>query len=473
MLGGRGRRAPIAFDITPALALSTRECQLWRYVLACPASTSRATAGNDAAFPTGQAERNLALQLIRPAACDPQALRTSVLTVTPAHNARILLSPHVFQSKLVITRPPQGAEITPTPTARSTIRPLPLTMRVAPATGFQRLATSQHEPGIDDTLDSIALVFPGQGSQSPGMGKLVHEHSQAARDTFEEASDYTGIDLARVCFEADADALSDTLNTQPAVLTTSVAFLRAMREKLAAVGETVRPRLLGGHSLGLFSAAVASEALSFRDGLLVILERARLMGSFNDDRPVGMASVIGLDADAVRHICDAATRSPEERVDVANYNLDNQTVISGDESALERAMEGARELQAKVIRLKVKVSSHTPLHAEQAGQFAELMREVPMRDPGIPIVSNITSKLLRTAEEVRGEFEAQLCSPVHWSDNVKRMAGNGVDTFVEVGPGHVLARMVKRVSDNLTAVSLDDAREEPIPISVLPPKHRG
>lgn len=332
------------------------------------------------------------------------------------------------------------------------------------------MTPSRIDPDVDGVLDPVALVFPGQGSQSPGMGKLLHEHSQAARDTFEEASDYSGIDLVRVCFEADVEDLADTVNTQPAVLTTSVAFLRAMREKLASVGESVRPRLLGGHSLGLFSAAVASEALSFRDGLFVILERARLMGSFNDDRPVGMASVIGLDQNAVRQICNDATRSPDDRVDVANYNLDNQTVISGDVSALERAMERARELQAKVIRLKVKVSSHTPLHAQQAEEFAQIIREVPLLDPATPIVSNISSRLLSTAEDVRAEFEAQLRSPVHWSENVKRMAGEGVDTFVEVGPGHVLARMVKRISDNLTAVSLDDAREEPIPISVLPPK---
>jgi [acyl-carrier-protein] S-malonyltransferase len=323
--------------------------------------------------------------------------------------------------------------------------------------------------GTED--DPVALVFPGQGSQSPGMGHLLWEHSQAARDTYEEASDYTGINLTKVCFEADADELSDTLNTQPAVLTTSVAFLRAMREKLTSVGESVRPHLLGGHSLGMFSAAVASEALSFRDAVFVILERARLMGSFNDDRPVGMASVIGLDEDTIRQICDDATRSVADRVDVANYNLDTQTVISGDVTALERAMERARELQAKVIRLKVKVSSHTPLHAEQAEAFAELIREVPLIDPATPIVSNITSRLLQTAAEVRAEFEAQLRSPVRWSDNVKRMSAEGVDTFVEVGPGHVLARMVKRVQDGLIAVSLDDAREEPIPISVLPPKH--
>jgi [acyl-carrier-protein] S-malonyltransferase len=320
--------------------------------------------------------------------------------------------------------------------------------------------------------DPIALVFPGQGSQAPGMGRLLVEHSEAARRTFAEASDYTGIDIAHVCFEGADEELADTTNTQPAVLTTSVAFLRAMREKLTSVGESVRPRVFGGHSLGLFSAAVASEALSFRDSLLVILERARLMGSFNTERPVGMASIIGLDEHTVRQICEDATASPADRVDVANLNLDTQTVISGDVSALERAMERARALQAKVIRLKVKVSSHTALHAEQAEEFAHFIREVPLRDPSVPIVSNITSRLLQTAEDVRAEFEAQLRSPVRWSDNVKRMAGEGVDTFVEVGPGHVLARMVKRVSDSLTAVSLDDAREDPIPISVLPPKRR-
>ena len=177
--------------------------------------------------------------------------------------------------------------------------------------------------GTED--DPVALVFPGQGSQSPGMGHLLWEHSQAARDTYEEASDYTGINLTKVCFEADADELSDTLNTQPAVLTTSVAFLRAMREKLTSVGESVRPHLLGGHSLGMFSAAVASEALSFRDAVFVILERARLMGSFNDDRPVGMASVIGLDEDTIRQILrrrHALGRRPRRRRELQPRHAD-------------------------------------------------------------------------------------------------------------------------------------------------------
>ncbi len=322
----------------------------------------------------------------------------------------------------------------------------------------------------EPNTDPVALIFPGQGSQAPGMGKLVYQKSEAARRTFEEASDITHLDVAKICFDSDADDLAETTYTQPAVLTTSVAIVAAMREKLAEVGRQVRPRLFGGHSLGLFSAAVASEALEFRDALFVVLERSRLMSSFNADRPVGMASIIGLDSDTVRQICEDATRSSADRVDVANHNLDNQTVISGDVSALERAMESARSLQAKVIRLKVKVSSHTPLHTAQAAEFAEIIREVPLRDPSRAIVSNQTSELLATAAAVRKEFEEQLRSPVYWAENVKQMAAHGVDTFIEVGPGHVLARMVKRVSDSLTAVSLDDAEVDPIPISVLPPR---
>ena len=321
--------------------------------------------------------------------------------------------------------------------------------------------SSQHDP--------VAIVFPGQGSQSPGMGRLVHQHSAEARLAFEEASDVTGIDVARVCFEGDADDLAETRLTQPAVLTTSTAIFRGMREKLSDVRRSIRPRLFGGHSLGLFGAAVASEALTFRDALLVVLERSRLMSTFNEGRPVGMASIIGLDGELVQEICEGATRSPADRVDVANHNLQTQTVISGDVSALERAMEHARELQGRVIRLKVKVSSHTPLHNEQAEEFAAIIKAVPISDPVRPIVSNRSSQLLRTAAELREEFSEQLRAPVFWEGNVREMTNQGVQTFVEVGPGHVLSRMVRRISNRVVAVSLDDAEVEPIPISVLPP----
>ncbi len=319
--------------------------------------------------------------------------------------------------------------------------------------------------------DPIAIVFPGQGSQAPGMGKLVFEHSEAARATFEEASTVLGMDVAKLCFDSTEDDLATTHNTQPAVLTTSVAIFRAMREKLSEVGVTLSPRLFGGHSQGLFSSAVATSALSFKDGLLLMIERGRLMGEFNVRRPVGMAAIIGLTADRVGELCSQATEGDHSRVDVANLNDETQIVISGDVSALERAMELAKSLQGKAIRLKLKVTSHTPLSNDQATEFATIMRDVPFEAPERPIVSNITADLLRTAAEVRAEFDAQLRSPVLWAENVKRMTREGVELLIEVGPGHVLAGMAKRISKELTVVSLDDAKEPPVPISVLPAKY--
>ena len=179
--------------------------------------------------------------------------------------------------------------------------------------------------------------------------------------------------------------------------------------------------------------------------LFIMVERGRLMGSFNAERPVGMAAIIGLAPGVVREICERATAGSHDRVDVANHNEETQTVISGDVSALERAMEMAKSVQGKAIRLRLKVSSHTPLHEGQAQEFAEIIREIPIVTPERPIVSNITSDLLRTAAEVRAEFEAQLKSPVLWTENVRRMAREGVDTLVEVGPGHALARMAKQI----------------------------
>ena len=319
--------------------------------------------------------------------------------------------------------------------------------------------------------DPIAIVFPGQGSQAPGMGKLVFEHSEVARATFDEASSVLGMDVAKLCFDSTEDDLATTHNTQPAVLTTSVAIFRAMREKLNEVGGTISPRLFGGHSQGLFSAAVAASALSFKDGLLLMIERGRLMGEFNARRPVGMAAIIGLTADRVREVCTKASEGDHSRVDVANLNDETQIVISGDVSALERAMELAKSLQGKAIRLKLKVTSHTPLSNDQSAEFATIMRDVPFEAPERPIVSNITADLLRTAADVRAEFEAQLRSPVLWAENVKRMTREGVDLLIEVGPGHVLAGMAKRISKELTVVSLDDAKEQPIPISVLPTEY--
>ena len=285
-----------------------------------------------------------------------------------------------------------------------------------------------------------AMVFPGQGAQSSGMGRRVFEHSPAARETYAEASDYLGFDIAKICFEATEEDLASTENTQPAVLTTSFAMYRAAR---------------------------ASGSLSFRDSLNLILERARLMGGFSEARPVGMAAIIGLNYEKVKEICEQATAGPDCRVDVANHNEELQTVISGDSTAIEGAMGIAKSFRAKAIRLKLKVSSHTPLHEQQSDEFAAVVRKIKFQNPESPVVSNIGSHLMKTGVEIQSEFENQLKSPVLWADNVRRMVSEGVEMFVEAGPGHALTRMIRRINESSIAVSLDDARDPPIPISAL------
>ena len=312
-----------------------------------------------------------------------------------------------------------------------------------------------------------AMVFPGQGAQSSGMGRRVFEHSPAARETYAEASDYLGFDIAKICFEATEEDLASTENTQPAVLTTSFAMYRAAREKFVEFDIGFSPKLFGGHSMGMFSAAVASGSLSFRDSLNLILERARLMGGFSEARPVGMAAIIGLNYEKVKEICEQATVGPDCRVDVANHNEELQTVISGDSTAIEGAMGIAKSFRAKAIRLKLKVSSHTPLHEQQSNEFAAVVRKIKFQNPESPVVSNIGSHLMKTGVEIQSEFENQLKSPVLWADNVRRMVSEGVEMFVEAGPGHALTRMIRRINESSIAVSLDDARDPPIPISAL------
>ncbi len=313
----------------------------------------------------------------------------------------------------------------------------------------------------------VAMVFPGQGAQSSGMGRRIFENSHAARETYAEASDYLGLDIARICFESTEEDLASTENTQPAVLTTSFATYRAAREKFEELDIGFSPRLFGGHSMGMFSAAVASGSLSFKDSLSLILERARLMGGFNEARPVGMAAIIGLNYEKVKEICDQATVGPDCRVDVANHNEDLQMVISGDSTAIEQAMGIAKSVRAKAIRLKLKVSSHTPLHEQQSDEFAAIVRKINFENPVSPVVSNIGSHLMKTGVEIQSEFENQLKSPVLWADNVRRMVSEGVQMFVEAGPGHALTRMIRRINENTIAVSLDDADDPPVPISAL------
>lgn len=318
-------------------------------------------------------------------------------------------------------------------------------------------ATAQAPADAPDgqARSGLALLFPGQGSQHAGMGKRIAEISEAARQIFAQADEALGFRISRLCFEGSEEELEDTVNTQPAILATSLAYLAYLRERLQEMGRRLRPSLVAGHSLGQFSAAVAADALDFSDGLRLVLERGRIMAEWARNRPGGLATVLGLNDRVVRQVCREA--SPEGKVGVAVLNGPGQTVISGEVGALQRAMALARERGGRVLRLPISVPGHTPLMRDAARELSRFIASLPFRDPNPPLVSNISAKLLTTAEEVRDELSNQICAAVQWARCVMAMTNQGAGAFVEVGPGQALSKLVRRIRSDAQVLGTEDA----------------
>ncbi len=301
----------------------------------------------------------------------------------------------------------------------------------------------------------LALLFPGQGSQRAGMAARLLEISRAARAVFEEADRELDFSLSRLCVEADSDELADTENTQPALLTTSIAYFEHLRERLREARSRLMPSLFAGHSLGQFSAAVASESLPLSEGLRLVRERGRIMKTWAEHRPGGLATIFGLDRDVLQKICDDASTGGD--VGIAVHNAPGQYVISGDIAPLTRAMNRATSLGAKARRLPISVPGHTPVMQDAAREMERVLRQTTFRDPNAPIVSNISGNLLTTAEEVRNELAGQICAAVEWVHCMGEMMNQGVATFVEVGPGRALSNIAGRFGDNLRFLTIEEA----------------
>jgi [acyl-carrier-protein] S-malonyltransferase len=302
---------------------------------------------------------------------------------------------------------------------------------------------------------NVAFIFPGQGTQYVGMGRALYEASQAAQRIFHQADEALGFPLSRLCFEGPAEELEDTVNAQPAILTVSVACLAALRERWDNVGRAVAPVMVAGHSLGEFTALVAAGVIDFGDAVRLVRERGRLMKESGEAQPGGMAAIVGLDSEALEAICAEAQQYGV--LVLANSNSPEQRVISGERPALEYAVGLARERGARAVILPITIASHSPLMQRAAVLFAEVLANIPFRDPEVPVVANITGQILTSADEIRRELHEHLLRPVEWTHSVAGMIERGVDTFFEIGPGQVLSRLVKRISDDVRAISLGDA----------------
>ncbi|HWE61290.1 MAG TPA: ACP S-malonyltransferase [Chloroflexota bacterium] len=299
------------------------------------------------------------------------------------------------------------------------------------------------------------FVFPGQSSQYVGMGRDLYEESPAARAVFEQANEILQTDITRMCFEGPEEDLELTINQQPAILTVSVASLAALRERATQIGRRLCPAYVAGHSMGEYTALVAADVLDFADALPLVRERGRLMQESSAKAPGGMAAVIGLDTATLEAVVRRARHLGV--IALANMNSPLQTVISGEVSALVHAMELAREAGArKVARLKISIASHSPMMQWAATQLSERLAHINLREPRIPIVSNITGQMLQSAEEVKRELGEQLCKPVQWTRSVLEMTNAGCHTFVELGPGQVLSGLIKRINADVQVATYRD-----------------
>ncbi len=295
----------------------------------------------------------------------------------------------------------------------------------------------------------IAFVFPGQGSQSVGMGRDFFESSSEAKQVFETVDAVLGFNLSRLMFEGPEEELTQTVNTQPALLTVSVAALRALESK------GISPSVTAGHSVGEYAALVASRALAFEDAVRLVRRRGELMAQAGAKVPGTMAAVLGLSADDVRTAVESAQGVGV--VDVANYNSPGQVVISGSPEGVEEAARIAKEAGAKrVVPLKVSGAFHSRLMADAAQAMKVELEKTAFADPFVPIVANVTADYVKSADEVRDALARQIVGSVRWEESIRKIAGDGVDTFVEAGSGNVLAGLIKKIVSDVTIASVGD-----------------
>jgi [acyl-carrier-protein] S-malonyltransferase len=301
-------------------------------------------------------------------------------------------------------------------------------------------------------MGKFALVFPGQGSQYPGMGEDLYREYQSVRDLFAEAADVFGTDMARLCFQGPQELLDLTVNTQTSILTVEIAAWRAFSSLVAD-----KPVVMAGHSLGEYSALHAAGAVGLRDCLALVKIRAQL---HQDAVPVGegaMAAILGMERRDVEELCRTVTRGDGCIVDVSIENSPGQIVVSGHTAAIAAAVAAAEQREgARAVVLPISVPCHCRLLDRAAEKFAAALAAVEFRDCSPPVIPNCAPSLLHTAGQTRELLTRQIRTPVLWRETVVKMAQMGVDTIVELGPKRVLSGLVRRIDRRFRLLNVED-----------------
>jgi len=305
---------------------------------------------------------------------------------------------------------------------------------------------------MNTSEQKTACIFPGQGSQHVGMGKALCEAFPESREMFERADEALGEKLSTLCWEGPEEALKLTANQQPAILTTSLAAWAAFAKRSA-----LKPVFFAGHSLGEYSALVASGALAFEDAVRAVRARGQLMQEAVPEGAGAMAVVLGVEVAVVQRICEEAAQG--QVLSPANYNEPNQTVIAGDTAAVERASELLKAAGARrVLRLPVSAPFHCPLMLPVKTRFAKVLEKTPFLTPSAPIVSNVEAAPNAHPSRMRELLLEQVAAPVRWTESMEFLAREGITQVIEFGPGKVLSGLVKRICPQMSCANVEDEK---------------
>ena len=298
-------------------------------------------------------------------------------------------------------------------------------------------------------MKRTAFIFPGQGSQYIGMGKEFHENFPVARQVFEEADDALHFPISALCFKGPPDQLKLTENTQPAILATSVAALRVLQTE-----DGITPQLAAGHSLGEYSALVASGAFDFGDAIQIVRLRGRFM---QEAVPVGegtMAAVLGMDRDEIEKLCEEVSEG--EVISPANFNCPGQIVVAGHTKAVHRAVDRAEEMGKKAVLLPVSAPFHSPLMKPAGSRLEKELEKITVGDLKIPVVTNVEAEINVSKARVKGLLVTQVFHPVRWEESMQRMVKEGIERVIEIGPGKVLSGLMRRIDGGVETKNLED-----------------